>query len=224
MPDGDNENMGKELMPASTRTESALDIAAVVTNMVPWIGGVVAAVLGGMSVSRKLGRVREVLEGVAGELKDFKSEVSEAYVKTEEFEELLERTLRQAADERSEEKRHVYKNFLVGAIESPGQPYDEQIRFLRAIEDLQPDHIRVLRAFIEGELDPSVWACSPGQTLMARLPDIPEERLKELVSQLNDMRVTSMTSFHVLMSGAGAQNLQHYVTPFGRRLLTFIVE
>jgi hypothetical protein len=219
-----NESAGEELVPASTRTENALDIAAVVTNMVPWIGGAVAAVLGGMSVNRKFGRVREVLEGVASDLKDFRSEVSEAYVKTDEFEELLERTLRQAADERSEEKRRVYKNFLVGAIESPGRPYEEQIRFLRLIEELQPDHIRVLKAFVEGKTDPSLWASSPGQTLMARIPDIPEERLRELVGQLNDMRVTSMTSFHLLMTGAGAQNLQHLVTPSGQRLLSFIVE
>ena len=219
-----NADGGHELVPSGTRTENALDIAAVVTNVVPWIGGAVAAVLSGMSFNRKLGRVREVLEGVAEDLKNFKSEASQAYVKTEEFEELLERTLRQAADERSAEKRRVYKNFLVGAVESPGQSYDEQIRLLRALEELQPDHIRVLRALVQGKVDPSLMASSPGQTLMARLPDIPEERLRELVNQLNDMRVTSMTSFHVLMTGSGAQNLQHFITPFGQRLMSFIVE
>jgi hypothetical protein len=217
---------GKEadLIPAGTRAETAMDVAAVVTNMIPWIGGAVAAVLSGMSVSRKLGRVREVLEGVAAELKDFKSEASEAYVKTEDFEELLERTLRQAADERSEEKRRVYKNFLAGAVKSPGEPYDEQVRLLRALEELQPDHLRVLLAFVRGKVDASVFAGSPGQTLMARLPDIPEERLRALVGELNDMRITAMTSFHVLMSGAGAQDLRHYVTPFGGRLMKFIEE
>lgn len=112
-----------------------MDAAAVVTNMVPWIGGAVAAVLGGMAVNRKLGRVREVLEGVARELKDFKSEASEAYVKTEDFKELLERTLRQAAEERSEEKRHVYKNFLAGAIESPASRTTSSFAFCAPLKD-----------------------------------------------------------------------------------------
>jgi hypothetical protein len=217
-----NDEVG--LVPAGTRAETALDAAAVVMNMVPWIGGAVAAVLGGMAVNRKLGRVREVLEGVARELKDFKSEASEAYVKTEDFEELLERTLRQAAEERSEEKRRVYKNFLAGAIESPGEPYDEQLRVLRALEGLEPDHLRVLQAFVRGDANPSVWAGSPGQTLVARLPGMPEERVKALVGELNDMKVTNLSSFHVLMTGAGAQNLQHFVTPLGQRLLGYIEE
>jgi pyruvate-formate lyase-activating enzyme len=220
----DNVKDKQELVLASTRTEKTLDVAAMGSNVVPWIGGVVAAVLSGMSANRKLGRVREVLEGVANDLKDFKSEVSESYVKTEEFEELLEKTLLKAADERSDEKQRVYRNFLVDTIESPGQSYDEQLRFLRALEELQPDHIKVLRAFIQGKVDPSLMASSPGQTLVARLPDIPEERVRELVSQLNDMRITNMTSFHVLMTGAGAQNLQHYITPFGQRLMSFIKE
>jgi hypothetical protein len=51
-------------------------------------------VLGGISSHRKLTRVREVLQGFAEDLRSFKSDVSEEYVKTEDFEELLEETLR----------------------------------------------------------------------------------------------------------------------------------
>jgi len=69
-------------------------------------------------------------------LKDFKSEASEQYVKTEDFEELLENALRKASEERYEEKRRIFANFLIGAIESPGESYDEQIRFLRVLEEL----------------------------------------------------------------------------------------
>lgn len=71
-------------------------------------------------------------------------------------------------------------------------------------------------------MNPSLWAGSPGQTLVARLPGMPEERVKALVGELNEMKVTDLSSFHVLMSGAGAQNLQHFVTSLGRRLLGYI--
>lgn len=100
-------NDQSELVPASTPKETALDIAAFVGSAVPWIGGPVSNVLGGMSVGRKLGRVREVLEGLATGLANFQSEVSEKYVRTDEFEDLLEQTLRRAADERAEEKRRL---------------------------------------------------------------------------------------------------------------------
>jgi len=44
-----------------------------------------------MSLGRKIDRVKEVLNGLAKDLKDFRLEASESYVKTEEFQELLER-------------------------------------------------------------------------------------------------------------------------------------
>ena len=130
---------GKELIQAPTKVETALDIASLVGSAVPWIGGPVSNVLSGMSFGRKLGRVREVLEGVAADLAEFKSAVSEEYVRTEEFEDLLEQALRRASEERSEEKRRMYRAFLSDAIEAPGESYDDQLRLLRTFEELQPD-------------------------------------------------------------------------------------
>ena len=136
----------KELPSKGHGSEIALDIASFVSSAVPWIGGPVSNVLSGVSFGRKISRVQEILEGIAHDLGNFKSEVSERYVKTEEFEELLEKTLRKAAEERDEEKRRIYRSFIVGAVKSPGEPYEEQIRFLRTLEEIQPDHIKVLRA------------------------------------------------------------------------------
>lgn len=65
-----------------------------------------------MSIERKMERVGEVLEGLAQDLKNFHSEASESYVRSDQFQDLLERTLRQAADERNDEKRRIYRLFL----------------------------------------------------------------------------------------------------------------
>lgn len=218
----DNQEHGRELVPASTAGETALDVAAVVTSIIPWVGGAVAAVLSGASYGRKLGRVREVLNGVAEDLRTFKSKASEDYVQTEDFEELLERTLRQAADERNESKRAMYRAFLVDAIASPGEPFDEQIRFLRTLEELQPDHLRVLKALDSPPEGGSGYMGSPSQTLSERLPDMARERMADLVSQLNDMRVTSMGSLSTMMTYHGAQDLRHAITPYGRRFVEFL--
>ena len=102
-------NEEKEIIPASTRSETSLDIASLVSSVVPWIGGPVSNVLGGMSLGRKLGRVSEVLQGLAHNLESLQSEVSADYVKTEDFEDLLEQTLKRVAEERNEEKRNLYK-------------------------------------------------------------------------------------------------------------------
>jgi hypothetical protein len=175
-------------------------------------------------MGRKLARVREVLEGLVEDLDSFKSAAAEEYVSTDEFEELLEQTLRRVADERAEEKRSIYRAFLTDTIQSPGQPYDEQIRFLRTLEDLQPDHLRVLRALSQAP-DPSrVMPGSPDQTLGRRLPELEQDRIEDLVAQLNDLRVTNLESLKVMMTGSGAEELRHAITPYGQRILRYIIE
>ena len=115
----DDEFTYKEL-PSGLPAETALDMAATLSNLVPWIGGAVGNVLGGLSVGRKIDRVNEVLAGMVEDLRNFKSDVSERYVKTDEFEELLENVLRKVADERSEQKRRLLRSFLVEVVEHPG--------------------------------------------------------------------------------------------------------
>jgi hypothetical protein len=216
---GDNEN----LVPA-TGTETAMDIAAFVGSAIPWIGGPISNVLGGMSLGRKLARVREALLGLTSDLSEFKSEASERYVKTEEFEELLEQTLKRVAEERNEEKRRIYRDFLTDAIESPGEPYDEQIHFLRTLEELQPDHLRLIRALSQSPSPNPGMMGSPNQTLRRRLPEFDEDRIGDLLAQLNDLRVTNLTSLKVMMTGHGAEDLRHSITTYGQRVLRYIMK
>jgi len=212
------------LGPASTGAETALDLAAVVTSAVPWIGGPVSAVLSGQSFGRKLDRVREALTGVVDDLRAFKSEASEAYVKTEEFEELLENVLRRTAEERNEEKRRLYRAFLTGAIKTVGPSYDERIKLLRILEAVQPDHIRVLRALLQppptGDLG---YMGSPLQTLNQRLSGPSREHIQQLVSELNDLRLTSLQTLQTMMTAHGAQELRSTVTPLGKQFAEFLL-
>lgn len=212
-------------VPQKTKGESALDIASAVSAAVPWIGGPVSNVLGGISTQRKLERVHEVLTRISQELESFKSEASEEYVKTEDFEELLENALRKASEERSEEKRRIYGNFLVGAIENPGENYDEQRRFLRTLEELQVDHLKVLQALDAPPGDTqNILTGSPSGTLQERLPDTPSGRIADLIGQLNDMRLTDLTSLHTMMTANGAQDLRGTITNYGRRFLSFLCD
>ena len=206
------------------RGSTGLDVASTLSAAIPWVGGPVSNVLSGMSLGRKLARVNEVLTGLADDLREFKSETSEQYVRTEEFEDLLEKTLRQAADERNERKRLIYRGFLTEAIKSPGEPYDEQVRFLRILEQLQPDHIRILSSCLQEPESVSGTTGSHGQTLSRRLPDIPRERLEDLVAQLNDMRLTNVTGMRAMMTAPGAEDMRHTVTHFGQRFVKYLKE
>ena len=216
-----NEN---ELLPLTTRQETLDDIAAILASIPPMIGGPISAVLAGISQSRKLERVRDVLEVMAKEIKDLKSEVSEKYVRTEDFEDLLEKTLRQVADERNDEKRKAYAAFLANDIRSPGKPYDEKIRILRTLEEVQADHIRMLKALRqEPDRDIRGYAGSVIQTLQKRLPDISRERITDLAQQLTVMQMADLSRINTMMTARGAEELQHTVTPYGRNFIQYII-
>jgi len=177
-----------------------------------------------MAISRKMERVREVLISMAQEIRDLETEAAKEYVATEEFEELLEKTLRQAADERSEEMRKVYAAFLAGNIRLPGESYEEQIRFLRTLEEMQPDHIRMLKALMqEPDPDPNTYTGSISQTLQRRLPDMSQDRIRDLAGQLTDMRVASLTNLGTVMTARGAEELRSRMTPYGQRLIKYIL-
>jgi hypothetical protein len=115
------------------KTDKAIDAGGAIAAAVPWIGGPVPAVLSGIGQQRKLNRIQEVLDKLAEEIKDLDSDISKNYVRTEDFEELLEQTPRRAADERHEEVRELYVQFLRQAIAQPGDEYDEQLAVLRLI-------------------------------------------------------------------------------------------
>jgi Sec-independent protein translocase protein TatA len=213
-------------IPTGLPAETALDLASTVANLIPGFGGAVGNVLSGLSADRKIERVKEVVRDIASELRDFKSEASQAYVKTEEFEDLLEKTLRQAAEERQEEKRKVLASFLTDAVKKPGEAYEEQTRFLRMVEALQPSHMTLLRALSRPpttEEEDGIVGSVIG-TLQRRIPQLKEDQIKELVTQTNDLRITALASVHGMTTARGAADLRHSITPFGQRLVSFIKE
>lgn len=202
--------------------ERALDVAATVANLIPLIGGPVASILSSISGGRKEQRILEVIQGVSEDLRDFQSTAAEEYVKTEDFEELLENTLRIAAQERIEQKRRLFRNIVTRAIKHPGSDYEEQLRFVKTLEDLSLGHLVILLA-LTMQPEPGLGIVgSPMQTLTQRVPDCAEAEIEHLVNELNDRGITSLNSLRVMMTAHGAADLRHAVTPYGQRFLAYI--
>lgn len=219
------EEKSKEILPVSTAKEIILNAVASVSSIAPWIGGPVSSVLSGMSISRKMERVNEVLVDMAEGIKGFESDISKNYVKTEDFQELLEETLQQSAKERNEEKRRAYSTFLISDIRNPtSYTYDEKLRFLRTLEEMQIDHIYMLKALmVQPDPDPASTIGSVNSTLKKRLPSIPPDRIKDLAEQLTDMKVANLANLGVTMTSRGAEDLQSCITSYGHRFLRYIL-
>jgi len=154
---------------------------------VPGIGGAVAGVLNNWSAERKHERVRDVLNGLAIFVANLKSEVRQEYVLSEEFEELLDQTLRRAATERHEvsgaSMRHSWRARLrpwraISRTTSISQDDRELQRITCGLSE--PCSRRRPR---EGERD-GLAEPDPSQ----RLKDMPLHRIEDLAQQLTDER------------------------------------
>jgi hypothetical protein len=193
-------------------------------SLIPVLGGPVSNLINGFATRRQQRRFVEVINGLNERIRNAETQVDEEYVRSEEFEELLEETLRRVVRERNEEKRQIYRDFLAKDMLQPDGSYDEKLRFLRTLEEVQVDHIRTLKALMAAP-DPEAsggFSGSPMQTLEQRLPGMESERISDLVDQLNRMALTNMRSLMTMMTASGAQQLSHAITPYGQRFVRFL--
>jgi hypothetical protein len=212
------------VLPSVKRDEMILETTGTLVNLVPGIGGAIASVLFGISGDRRFERVREFLVNLDSRLGRLSDE-QDRFIRSDEFEDLLTETLERVARERSEQKRKLYAAFLAEMIdELPSEPYEDRLRFLRMVEELQADHLRILRAMAsEPDTSAAIMAGSRKLTLEAKLPEIPSDRLQDLTQQLGDLRLIDAGMLTGMVTGPSAIDLRPVVTPFGARFVRYLV-
>ncbi|MDX9788869.1 MAG: hypothetical protein RBT11_18985 [Desulfobacterales bacterium] len=200
----------------SDASEKMLGLLTIIASTMDRFGGPISAFLSGVSIDRKEDRVYEVIKRLCDDLNDLKSEASEKYVNTEAFKELFEKTMIKAAGEQNREKRDLFRRFLLNSIKSATDDYDEQIRCLRIIEEMQIDHLKIIKVLIANT--PADGKRNEGMqfpSLQHHLPGIGGEKVRDLVMHLNSLCVTEMTP-----TGVSAIVL----TGFGRRFVKYIID
>lgn len=217
-----------DIVPSMTRGEKVLETISTLTSVVPIVGGVASNILTGLSGDHRFERVRTFLLELADRVRDDEAE-HETFIRSEDFEDLLVETSQRVWAERSEEKRRLYRDFLVDVVNHPeAEPYDERLRFLRVLERVQEAHVEVLRAVLqEPDPSPSFSMGSMSHVLLNRLgwgeDEAAKSRLADLTQQMGDLRIISGPPGG-MMTAAGAENTRAIVTPFGQRLTRFIEE
>jgi len=222
------EPRGGELLPVDPKAEW-VDAFAPYVELIPLLGGVVSNVMNGWTQERRMRRVGEVISDFNRRmlaLGDRLNETRRDYIRSDEFEDLVDRTLRQVTRERHEAKRLLYAAFLAGSVESAGGSYQEELRMLRTLDELQPDHIRVLKAIFE---EPSLRHAMGGganvfESVHRHMPDVPIGRVVDLVEQLaDDLRLTMIGGVVAFTVTAGVEaEPPDRFTEYGWRFLKFI--
>jgi AraC-like DNA-binding protein len=201
--------------------KSLREILSYLKLSVPWLSNQFEQVSGRSLSPHQIARVGEVMQTVGQELKSFKSELSELYVKTPDFQKFFEQILSQIADERSDEKRNIYRCFLADAIKSPCDPFETQIRLLQIMRELRMDQMRLLAALASPANAAAYHVATPLQTIEKRLPDLHRDRIEGLLTQMNESGLIRLDNWKTARTGGRGEKLSEILTPLGQRLLRF---
>ncbi|MCY4582097.1 MAG: hypothetical protein OXE50_04755 [Chloroflexi bacterium] len=229
-----------ESHPDDSHIDKALDVVKLTSTLASTIVGEPAVLLlsaVGNYVLNKISssRQQQRLEGFVMDMADHVGRehirpdvtaILEDEEKTEDFYELRDKTYERVVEERSEERRRLYGLFLLGVITCPDEPYDEKLRFLKTITELQWAHLLVLRAYTqEPDSNTNVVGGSIAGTLQKRIGDqVPHEVLPRLANDLYRLELTIDSSIGGMMTGAGAEDLRVRITPYGKRFMDFLKE
>ncbi len=196
-------------------------ITSRVVKRTPWLTETVIDAIRDMTDARKVVRVEEVLDLVTANLREFRSELAELYVKTPDFRRVLGQTLHAAGDEPREEKRALYAAFLTDSIVSPLESVENQMRILDILSRLKTDQVRLLRAMMDLPAPRGPHKLSPLQMLGAQVPDIPSDRMRGLLAQLTELGISTIDNWS---SGeySDVEQVRKSLTPPGRRLVRII--
>ena len=219
--------MGKynQMVPEDNSNEKITEIVSTITSAIPYLGGPINSIISGALTKRRLARIIDFLNDLAKDLSNFKTEVNNEYIQTDDFEELFENTLLKVAEERNEKKRIFYKSFLINSMKFPQDSYDEKNQILKQLEQLQIGHIFIIKAILgKPDPNPSGISGSIGNTLDKRIAELSKEQIYELLSQLQDMRITKLTDPNAMLTAHGAEDIRGGLTNSGRKLIKYILE
>ena len=202
--------------------EQVASLVHYVSATVPVFGGVLSSIFGGIAAGRKFERIKEVITKLADELKEIES-ISEEYIKSEDFEEILEQTLHKIAHERNSEKREIFKKFLKNTIASQ-LSYDDFVKYriLRTLEEVFPVHLYILKAISmepnESETKGLISGKQIGTIIMrTKESGLTGKEIEKTIEDLNRLGITNL-NMNILktMTNVGeARDLRHTITDFG---------
>ncbi len=217
-------NHTPDLAPA-TKGERFAELLAIASGAAPWIGAPISGIIGGVATDLKIKRVTQFIKDVLAHVDKLHTQEAEEFVKAEDFVDIFDKTAQAVADERYETKRNLFANYILNNIATPKVSYNFRLKCLRLLEEINTQHLDLLEALLRQptstELNMSIGSAST--TVERRAPHL-RANLSAIIHETNTLGLTDIKGnyLNTTMTGGGAANLAHSVTPLGKDLLAFI--
>jgi hypothetical protein len=231
------EQKPNQLSPQATDYVSAA--ARAVLGMVPFAGSLLAELAGTIIPNQRIDRIAKFAETLEHKLSGLEQDFVRSQLTNENFTDLLEEGMRQAARSLTDERREYIANLIANSLSSEDIEYIESKHLLRILEEINDIEIIWLRFYLEPVLDGDeafrTKHASILEPVMATMADPPKVHDKEALQtsyqerlvQLGLLRHCYSTDFKTKMpefdSFTGALKIRGYeISLLGRLLLKHI--
>lgn len=125
--------------------ESTLEQFSAIASAAPFVGGPLATIAKSIAERRQNRRLSSFLEQVVEDMNRLETRLNEDFLSSEEFEDLAEEILSNAADTRQEEKLEAYRRIFLNALTAKDASYSGAARVIRFVRRWDPEHLVMLR-------------------------------------------------------------------------------
>ncbi len=207
-------------------SENAALRAAV--NLVPYVGGSLDILISsrGQSIIQK--RMLKFLDELKVEMSRLDEQaVNKAYLESEEWFDIVMRTLEAVAKTRNGEKVRLYAKMLSSSVSTPADLHYSSEDYLTIISELTPREIRVARVLFNQQHDRPQetetelqWALGKGWNDMSEQSQVPKEELQFALLRLQRAGLAKEITGTLLDYTGGV----YVITDAFRRLMDFLRE
>jgi hypothetical protein len=203
-------------------------VKALIT-FIPGIGGAIGSILSDALADRKEQRLNEFLQSLKDEISENKEQINSDFISKVDFLDVFEATTTKIANERSEEKRSAFKNILLTGILSPNYTYDQLENQIRILDQLNADHILLLKFFKSPKtFNPEAAQIRTGTILSFFRTLLPNWEHDYLKDHLNDLEIHNLIdnvsrNLQTMMSGVTGENFTGTLTSKGATFALFIL-
>mgnify|MGYP000001568194 CR=1 FL=1 len=127
--------------------DNVFKLIKVATNLIPFIGGAVASIIGDYHSSRKEKRIEEFLVEFNKKITNNQEKIVIDYINNDDFLDIFENIYRSILNERQNEKRIAYRNVLANSMLTNGTSYEDTEEFQYLISILKIKSFSILNVF-----------------------------------------------------------------------------
>ena len=199
-------------------------------TFIPGIGGLIGSILSDILADRKEQRLNEFLQSLQNEISDNKERLNSDFVSKVDFLDIFEYATNKIANERSEEKRMAFKNILLRGILTAQTTYDDIENQMRILEQLNSDHILLLRFFKSPKTfnsgSSNIRTSTISSFFRQLLPNWENDYLFDHFTDLENNRLIEKYvtgNWQTMMTGVTSDNFTGTLTSRGATFVSFIL-